>query len=236
MSSSMDEEEVTKQLDHMVKFIFREAEEKALELGQKAKEELSIERQKIVQEEKEKLRKEYDKKERRIERENKIKQSNYINENRLKVLQARDEYIDAIFQDAKKKLFTISQDQQTYKRLLHDLILQGLLRLQEPKVSVVCRKEDLSLVKDVMKEAGSNYTAKLQKTVEVSHDDSVFLPSGTDPIEQRRCSGGVILSAQDGKIIVSNTLDVRLQMTFEQTLPQARFMLFGASASRVHFD
>jgi len=232
----MDEEEVKKQLDHMVKFIYREADEKALELAQKAKEELSIERQKIVQEEKEKLRREFEKKERKIERENKIKQSNYINENRLKVLQARDEYTDAIYQEAKKRLFSISLDQQKYKRLLHDVILQGLLRLQEPKVSIVCRKEDVSLVKEVMKEAGTNYQEKLRKTVEVSLDETIHLPAGNDPIEQKRCSGGVILSAQDGKIIVSNTLDVRLQTAFEQTLPKARNMLFGASTSRVHFD
>jgi len=40
----MDEDEVQKQLDHMVKFIYREADEKAKEIRDKALEEFSIEK------------------------------------------------------------------------------------------------------------------------------------------------------------------------------------------------
>jgi V-type H+-transporting ATPase subunit E len=66
-SKRMDEEEVTKQLDQMVKFIYREAEEKASEISAKAKEEFSIEKARIVNEEKAKIAKLYDSKEKAIE-------------------------------------------------------------------------------------------------------------------------------------------------------------------------
>jgi len=48
----MEEEEVSKQLDQMVKFIFREADEKASEIQAKAREEFSIEKARLVNEEK----------------------------------------------------------------------------------------------------------------------------------------------------------------------------------------
>ncbi len=63
----MEDEEVQKQLDHMVKFIQREAEEKASEIQAKAQEEFSIEKARMVQEEKLKIMKEFERKEKQIE-------------------------------------------------------------------------------------------------------------------------------------------------------------------------
>lgn len=63
----MDDEEVQKQLDHMVKFIYREADEKANEIKAKAQEEFSIEKQRIVQEEKQKIQKYFEQKEKTTE-------------------------------------------------------------------------------------------------------------------------------------------------------------------------
>lgn len=63
----MDDSEVQVQLDHMVKFIYREAEEKANEIKAKAQEEFSIEKSRLVQEEKLKIMKEFERKEKQIE-------------------------------------------------------------------------------------------------------------------------------------------------------------------------
>lgn len=65
--TALDDEEVQKQLDHMVKFIYREAEEKASEISAKAQEEFSIEKARLVQEEKLKIMKTYETKEKNIE-------------------------------------------------------------------------------------------------------------------------------------------------------------------------
>lgn len=48
----------------------------------------------------------------------------------------------------------------------------------------------------------------------------------------RHSSGGVVLSAQEGRIVCSNTLDQRLQLAYEQLLPEIRKTLFGKSATR----
>jgi len=50
----MEEDEVQKQLEQMVKFIYREADEKASEIQAKAQVDFSIEKSKRVQEEKQK--------------------------------------------------------------------------------------------------------------------------------------------------------------------------------------
>jgi V-type H+-transporting ATPase subunit E len=63
----MDDDEVQKQLDHMVKFIYREADEKASEIHAKAQEEFTIEKARIVQDEKLKIMKEFERKEKQIE-------------------------------------------------------------------------------------------------------------------------------------------------------------------------
>lgn len=41
------------------------------------------------------------------------------------------------------------------------------------------------------------------------------------------CSGGVLLSAKEGKIICNNTLDMRLAYAYETSLPLVRRILFS---------
>jgi V-type H+-transporting ATPase subunit E len=68
----MDEDEVQKQLDHMVKFIYKEADEKANEITAKALEEFSIEKSRLVREERVRITKEFEKKEKQIEVQKKM--------------------------------------------------------------------------------------------------------------------------------------------------------------------
>jgi len=62
-----DDERVLKQLDHMVKFIYREADEKANEISAKAQEEFTIEKQKMLNTEKTKMAKDFERKEKQLE-------------------------------------------------------------------------------------------------------------------------------------------------------------------------
>lgn len=42
----------------------------------------------------------------------------------------------------------------------------------------------------------------------------------------------MVLSAQEGRILCSNTLDQRLHLAYEQLLPEIRKTLFGKSLTR----
>lgn len=63
----MNEDQVSKQIDQMVKFIRQEAVEKAREIHVKAEEEFNIEKLRMVEAEKARIRAEYEKKEKDIE-------------------------------------------------------------------------------------------------------------------------------------------------------------------------
>jgi len=233
----MNDDEVQKQLDHMVKFIYREAEEKATEIREKAKQECDIEKGKIVVEEKMKITREFERKEKQIETKIKIAYSNELNQSRLQVLKARDEGIQKLLSESHARLAAITKDANSYKKLLQDLIVQGLIKLQEPKVSIVCRQQDKKVIQDVLKAAIQEYTQKSGKQVEVDIDNTIHLPPGPDQVKaEESCSGGVLLSSNGGKIICSNTLDARLAMSFEQQLPAVREAIFGVSTTRKHRD
>jgi V-type H+-transporting ATPase subunit E len=235
----MEEEDVKSQLEHMVKFIYREAEEKAQEITAKAQEEFSMEKQNIVTEEKMKIAKEFERKEKQIETSKRIAYSNQLNQMRLKILKARDDGVRRLVEEAQKKLGTLTQDKQAYKILLRDLITQSLVRLDETDVVVLIREEDKALAESVLQESIAQFKKLTgKKDVKVVLDTENFLPpsrehSGADG---EFCSGGVILTGNNGKIICNNTLDVRLSMAVEGLLPKIRETVFGRSATRKHYD
>jgi len=201
-------------------------------------EEFSIEKQRLVQEERLRLMKDFEKKEKQIEVQKKIQYSNELNSSRLQVLKSREEGVQKLLGEAHKRLGTISKDQAQYSKLLHALIVQGLIKLNEPKVQIVGRKQDLALIKQVLPGATAEYTHKTSKSVEATVSTVDFLPPGPESaqIEGEFCSGGIVLSAVDGRIICANTLDARLSMVFDQKLPEIRTIIYGESKTRKHKD
>jgi len=229
----MNEEEVQAQLSHMVNFISREAEEKAAEIRSKADEEFAIEKARLVTEEKLKTTKEYERKEKQIDVKKKIAHSTEVNQARLRLLKSREEAIQKVLEEAHKSLVKLSKS-PAYKDLLKKLIVQGLLKMEEEKVMVVCRQEDVSVVESALADAVAEYKTKSKKNVQVTVDKSVYLPPGPDKATNQleTCSGGILLSAMDGRILCSNTLDARLSMAFEQQLPQIRSLLFDVKSKK----
>jgi len=232
----MDESQVQAQLQQMQNFIMQEAEDKASEIRNKAQEEFSIQKSNIVVVEKQKIIKEYERKEKQIGVKKKIDASNELNQSRLKVLKSRDDVLQKLLVEAQQQLAKLGSSPQ-YPAILEKLILQALLRLNEPKVAIVGRKEDRTLIESLMNNVKQEYKEKTGSSVELKIDENNYLPPGPTPGQKgAACSGGVILSAQEGKIICRNTLDARLGLAFEQRLPDIRTTLFGKSKSRVHHD
>jgi len=231
----MNEGEVQKQLGQMVAFIKSEAEEKANEIMSKAQEEFSIEKARIVQAEKRKIMQDFEKKEKQVEIQKKIAASNELNQSRLKILKSRDDCVQGVISEAHARLRTLTQNPEQYKKLLKDLIVQGLLKLSEADVQVRCRRSDQGLVKDVLNDANTDYHKKSGRTCKLSLDSQHFLPPGPEEAKSGEaiCSGGIVLSIADGRIVCSNTLDARLALAFEQQLSDVRTTLFGRSATRV---
>lgn len=225
----MNDADVSKQIQQMVRFIRQEAEEKANEIAVAAEEEFNIEKLQLVEAEKKKIRQEYERKEKQVEVRRKIEYSMQLNASRIKVLQAQDDLVNSMKDSAKKELLHVSDDANSYGKLLKDLIVQSLLRLKEPSVLLRCRKCDLELVESILTEAKQEYAEKAKvHAPNITIDNHVYLPPPAEyDAHSLYCSGGVVLASQDGKIVCENTLDARLDVVFRQKLPEIRKRLFG---------
>nr|CAB3504285.1 unnamed protein product [Digitaria exilis] len=253
----MNDADVSKQIQQMVRFIRQEAEEKASEISVSAEEvsflplrflclvEFNIEKLQLVEAEKKKIRQEYEKKEKQVEVRKKIEYSMQLNASRIKVLQAQDDLVNKMKEDAMKELLRVSHNHHEYKNLLKDLIVQGLLRLKEPAVLLRCRKEDHHHVESVLHSAKHEYASKADvHEPEILVDHDVYLPPAPSHHDAHGqfCSGGVVLASRDGKIVFESTLDARLEVVFRKKLPEVplpnkfpqftiRKLLFGQNSA-----
>ncbi len=59
--------------------------------------------------------------------------SNMLNQARLKVLKARDDYVSNVLEETKRQLITISKDSQRYPKILEGLIAQVSRKLSKSR-------------------------------------------------------------------------------------------------------
>ncbi|KAJ8032005.1 V-type proton ATPase subunit E [Holothuria leucospilota] len=224
---ALSETDVQKQIHHMMSFIDQEAKEKAEEIDAKAEEEFQIEKGRLVQQQRVKIMEFYERKEKNLELQKKIQQSNLLNQARLEVLKRREDHVHTILEEARTRLGEVTKDRKRYGDIIHGLLAQGFFQLLEKNVVVRCREADVDLVKERLGDAVKQFkdTAKIDLNVKVDTD---YLPADI--------SGGVELSARNGKIKVLNTLESRLDMISQQMQPKVREMLFGANKNRKFQD
>jgi len=225
---ALSDADVAKQIKHMMAFIEQEANEKAEEIDAKAEEEFNIEKGRLVQQQRIKIMEYYERKEKQVELQKKIQQSNMLNAARLRVLKAREDHVGSVLEDAKRRLAEITKDRSQYKVLVESLVVQGLLQLLEHNVLLRCRQADVDLLEEVLSSAIEKYKTKSGKDVNIKIDKETFLPANT--------CGGVEVIAQKGKIKVSNTLESRLDMIARQMIPEIRTSLFGKNQNRRFTD
>lgn len=88
----------------------------------------------------------------------KIEKSKEQNEKRISKMRKVNEYIDELKGVCREKVKDdLAGDQDTYKTLLKDLLLQGLIKLMEQTVVIRCREQDVDLIESVMEEAVGEY-------------------------------------------------------------------------------
>ncbi|PVG01270.1 putative vacuolar ATP synthase subunit E [Serendipita vermifera] len=221
-SKAMNDEEVASEMNKMVAFIRQEAMEKAREIKVKADEEFAIEKAKIVRQESQAIDASYDKKRKGAETALKIAQSTQTNKSRLKLLQAREQYLSELFAVAREELLTLSKDESRYVQLLEETITQSLLQLMESSVNIQCRSCDTNIVEQAVQAAQEKYKDISGREVKIEIDGSL----------NKESAGGVRLVAAGSRITVDNTLDERLKLLEEKMLPEIRHELFGINENR----
>lgn len=221
----MNDADVQKQIRQMVAFIDQEANEKAAEIDAKAQEEFAIEKDNLVNQQKQKIQQFYLKKEKQVELQRKIQHSNLQNQSRIAILKAREDLIQKLKDSANEQLSQIAQDPDQYSKLLTNLIAQAFYRLVEKDVLIKCREKDVALVTKAIEDAKALYKQALKRDVNCTVMKT-YLPADI--------SGGVEAFTNDGKIRVVNTLEARLNMLFAQMIPEIRVKLFGKNVNRKH--
>ncbi len=163
----------------MTAFIRQEATEKADEIRFKANEEFASEKAKLVQQEQSSIDSSYEKKFKQASMSQQITRSTLSNKSRLRILSARQELLDNLFEDSRKKLGDVAKDKNKYQGIMKNLILEGAYALNEDKLQIRVRKADLDIAKKAMEQAQSDYRSKVGKDVSFSIDESDPLPEGS---------------------------------------------------------
>ncbi|KAI1726362.1 ATP synthase (E/31 kDa) subunit domain-containing protein [Ditylenchus destructor] len=224
----ISDNDVQKQLRHMMAFIEQEANEKAEEIDTKAEEEFNMEKGRLVQQQRQKIMEYYEKKEKQVELQRKIQRSNMQNQGRLKCLKAREDHLRNVLDEARANLSKISADEKRYPSILKGLIMQALLQLLEKDVVLRCRQKDEGLVTKLLPECLEEQHKAWGNVSNVTIDNEHYLPTDS--------AGGVVMSTKNGKIKVESTLESRLELISGQIIPQIRTALFGPNPNRKFFD
>lgn len=232
----MNEIEVQRQIEQMVMFIKQEANEKANEIRVSADEEFNLERLNLLEIEKKRIKKEFERKEGQVEASKKIEASKQLNEQRLKILGAKQAAIRSVIEAAKAEIQKTVKSPAQYGPLIVDLLCQAMKKMADPSMIVQCRKEDLTVVEKQLSAAQARFkqtygTDAPQLTLDRQH----FLPPGAkskeeeDDPDYQTCLGGVVTTSLNGRIVVNNSLDARLKIIEEEKLPTIRESLFGSA-------
>jgi V-type H+-transporting ATPase subunit E len=145
----------------------------------------------------------------------KIKRSAELNTARIDKMRKTNELVESLQLEAKKKMAeNLKQNPKSYQELLKNLLVQGLIKLIEPKVILKVRKSDLKIIQGLINDAVKIYKDLMIKQVkalkgktdipcEVTVDDKNFLPEWNAEDQKNSCLGGFVIYAKKNRIVCS---------------------------------
>ncbi|CCW65633.1 unnamed protein product [Phytomonas sp. EM1] len=211
-----------RQIQSMIEFIDREAQEKVDELECAAQEEYDIEKMRLVEGEKLKIRQNLEKKKKQVDVDRRVARANDTKMQRMRVMEERAKIMEVLYNETRKKIEAIVANPSTYRPLLVNLVRQSILAIQTDAV-IQCRKEDEVEIHQMLSDLVSWYQTKT--------GSSISLQISNKYLNTEDAWGGVVVSSVDGRIICGNTLSYRAATSFEEQLPIIRFYLFNPEAT-----
>jgi len=206
----------------MVNFIMQEAHEKVNEIRIKTDHDFNLEKQQLVHNGKLKVQEEYTQKEKDLEVEQRVARSAAVGASRMKKMKARDDMLEELKKSSLERLGRECVGPK-YTQYLKNLIIQGLIKIEESTVEIQTRAEDKDAVAGVLSEAVAEYKAKMTAA---GHTVDPKVKISNHVLPSKSIGGGIILSALDNRIVLNQTVDERLQITYMDILPSVRYGLF----------
>jgi V-type H+-transporting ATPase subunit E len=108
-----------------------------------------------------------------------------VNKLRLEKFKVKIDYINSIFEETRTALSQrIKSKPEDYKKTMKNLIVESLIKLLDENVNVICKKEDVILVKSLLEPAKEEFLNLLKKNsnkfknfeLNLTLDSKYFLP------------------------------------------------------------
>ncbi|CAH0553961.1 unnamed protein product [Brassicogethes aeneus] len=199
----------------MESLILSDALEKEEEIQIMAEDEFQRKKREIVKVKVAEIDKIWAEKHKKLMTEHAMQVDKYQHDSKMKVQEARTKCVEMIEADVMQGLVEHIKNEKNYRVILKQLIVQALCMLLEREVSISVMKRDVDLVKKVLDEAAKEYRKLSGETVKITISNQIL---GND------CIGGVKAYAKDNKILLDNTLIVRIRQTIDSNLPLIRLI------------
>ncbi|KAH9254662.1 hypothetical protein BASA81_007429 [Batrachochytrium salamandrivorans] len=220
-----------KQIKQMVNFILQEAKEKASEIYSRAEHDFHAEKQYA----KMKILADIKQKQKDAETQRRITRSVVNAEIRMRKMHKREALVQQVkTQSLAAVVDSISKDQKNYEVLLKKLLVQAMIKLNESELEVIAREIDVRTVQRVLEPACREYEQLILEACGETVKMHVVLSKKTLPGPSMgdgtpSCAGGIKVSAKNGKVVLDNTVDSRLNIAFADLMPTIRKVLFTTS-------
>ena len=218
----------------MERMLRQNAHEKAFEIHVLAQRMFEEEKNKIVFNGRQQLKKDQDDKVNKLNQDMNIERSKKINESRLQKMKERNKCLQEIREIMRGQLReTMSKDRPRYLATVKNLILQGMIKLIEPSLQIKCRREDVGDINKMTSDLEKQYRDFMSQetgrdeyecTLTVLDEAGMYLTEDKD----QGC-GGIVLYTENSRIVCPNTLANRLELAMEEMLPLIRNTLFPAN-------
>lgn len=225
----MNQDSLILENSKILRSIWKNTFDKILEIKVANKRSWTEMKSQIMIEEQKKIDEKYNKQYNEEYIQNKIEISKARNEANLEKMKTKNDFVDKIVEETLNKLEDFAQpNNQAYKNLLKDLIVESMVKMIETQCYVQVRQSDLSYVSSILSDCEKEYSKVMREAT--GRDYSCKLVMDDAFIEESY--GGIKLLSKDKKIILGNDLHKRLLLTKEKHLPIIKNMLFPKESKK----
>jgi V-type H+-transporting ATPase subunit E len=215
----------------MIEMIKKEAKEESEQIIADARFKISKEKNKTFTQAYENLLAEFKEKEVNDQTQRRLELSRKTNETRLDIQQHRSVLLAELKEETEQRLKEAVNDVRRYGPLLKELIFQGTVRLLEPEVAILCREQDKETIEALIPEVEEKYREFMRQQIGKAQETklSVITKKWLEESE----IGGVVLYCNRYRTVFNNSLKSRLDLAYENSVPDIRRILFphqGAKA------
>lgn len=189
---------------NLIEAVVADAQERIRELREKTTAEAEEIKREAISREAEIRRRYREDVDRELELERRRIISSVKEKNRIEVLRAKNEVLERAFREASLALAR-ARGSPSYREFLRRCIQECIAELEGAKIVIHSDRRDEPLCREILKEMGRN----------------------CEVIPDLESSGGVNARSADGRFIVQNTIESRLERASERLRPPLFELLFG---------